>query len=205
MVVVRADEQSRPEALGVLTDRNLIVRVMEQDKDSSTTPVSAVMTAAPLISIAANADLDEAHRLMVIHRVRRLLVRREGSGEVIGVLSLDDIALTGSAHRAGRVRFALFTIPILTHATDARRNGAAAKDGFADRRRPRPAARGAFHLSPVDRRHVVLAARGRVKFHRRSVDARTGRVHQRQQQLPRGRPEDGEGAVDAHVVYEQGN
>lgn len=48
-------------------------------------------------------NLATAERLMSENRVRRLPVLRRSNNELVGMLSVDDIALSASRGRAGRV------------------------------------------------------------------------------------------------------
>jgi CBS domain-containing protein len=86
--------------VGVLTDRNLVVRVLGQGHDGASTPVRDAMTPAPLASVPLTATLSDAEQAMAQHGVRRLLVLSPDGG-VAGVLSVDDLAMTGSIRRAG--------------------------------------------------------------------------------------------------------
>jgi CBS domain-containing protein len=73
----------------VLTDRDIVRSVVAREADSRALRVDDVMTRDPLIAQLAD-DLLDARR-----RMRRLGVRRVpvvgDSGELLGVLSLDDI------------------------------------------------------------------------------------------------------------------
>jgi CBS domain-containing protein len=64
--------------------------------------VSEVMTASP-VTIAQDAPLDEALRLMEVHRIKRLLVVR--SGALVGVISRADLlhALSRAVREAGEL------------------------------------------------------------------------------------------------------
>lgn len=48
-------------------------------------------------------DLAAAQRLMMNRKVRRLLVLRRWNNDILGVLSVDDIALYASRSRAGGI------------------------------------------------------------------------------------------------------
>ena len=85
-VVVR-DEKERP--AGILTDRDLVLRVMAEDKDPRLTPVLEVMTVVPR-SVSEGTPLEVALGLMRSQKCRRLPV--VGSdGKLVGLLSLDDV------------------------------------------------------------------------------------------------------------------
>jgi CBS domain-containing protein len=76
--------------VGVVTDRDLLVRVMAAGKDAKHTPVNAVMT-PEAFHCFDDQDVEDACFMMEEKRVRRLLVfnRRR---DLIGILSLDDVA-----------------------------------------------------------------------------------------------------------------
>lgn len=85
-VVVR-DERGRP--AGILTDRDLTLRVLAEDKDPKTTPVLEVMTSVPR-TITEDTAIESALAIMRAEKCRRLpVVGRDG--RLVGVLSLDDI------------------------------------------------------------------------------------------------------------------
>jgi CBS domain-containing protein len=92
-------------AVGVLTDRDLALRVLAERRRPST-PVRAVMTPAPLLTCLPDEPLSAAERRMAeAKRSRALVVDKQGV--VLGVLSLSDISVaetslkrTGSLVRA---------------------------------------------------------------------------------------------------------
>ena len=98
-------EQLQGKICGVVTDRDLVTRVLGQWLDASITPVEAVMTPPPIAAVFADTNLCDAERVMLANKVRRLLVRQsETDSSIVGVLSIDDFAMTGSIQRAGEVQ-----------------------------------------------------------------------------------------------------
>lgn len=96
--VVLVDPAGSPVAM--VTDRDIAVRVFAEEAD----PESPVGRCAsrPLICGEPAMELDEAAALMVQHRVRRLPVVEEG--ELVGIVTLDDIAVrTGDLEVAQRM------------------------------------------------------------------------------------------------------
>ncbi len=75
--------------VGVITDRDLVLRVVAAGRDPETTAAADVAT-TPVISVDAGSDLVEAIRLIEDNQVRRLPVRDHG--RVVGVISASDIA-----------------------------------------------------------------------------------------------------------------
>jgi CBS domain-containing protein len=76
--------------VGILTDRDITVRVVAADLPPST-PIRAVCSTVELVTIEPGASVDDAARLMREKAVRRLPVV-EG-GEVVGVVSIGDLAV----------------------------------------------------------------------------------------------------------------
>ena len=79
---------------GIVTDRDIALRVVAEARDPATTVVSDVMTPSPA-SIEPTASVQEAVALMRQHDVRRLPVV-EG-GRAVGVVALADISTSSEA------------------------------------------------------------------------------------------------------------
>jgi CBS domain-containing protein len=80
-------EGKRP--VGIVTDRDLVTRVLAADAPAKLTTVCAVMTPRP-ICISESAPLEGAMANLRFYRIRRLVVVNEAQ-EVVGILSLDDV------------------------------------------------------------------------------------------------------------------
>ncbi len=79
---------------GILTDRDIALRVTGEGKDPQRTTVQEVMTPNP-VSIAMGQSLHDVTALMRAHRVRRVPIV-DGAYKVLGIITLDDlIALFG--------------------------------------------------------------------------------------------------------------
>jgi CBS domain-containing protein len=76
---------------GVITDRDITVRCTALGGDPAGRPVGEYMDLHP-ISVDEDVDLERAMDMMRNAALRRLPVTKAGS-HVIGILSLDDIAL----------------------------------------------------------------------------------------------------------------
>lgn len=85
--LIVVDKEQRP--VGIVTDRDLTVRVLAQGRDGGTTPVAEVMTAAPK-TVSEETPIEDALRLMRSGPFRRIPVVDSG-GALAGLLSLDDI------------------------------------------------------------------------------------------------------------------
>ena len=77
--------------MGIVTDRDIVTRVIARGLSPITTVAREAMT-PQAASIRSDADLCEAEARMLSHRVRRLLVTDE-QGRLAGVLSVDDLAV----------------------------------------------------------------------------------------------------------------
>jgi CBS domain-containing protein len=87
--------------IGMLTDRDIVVRAVAQGMDTTTAKVGEVASKSP-VTVTADQDLDEALDLMARHRVRRLPVVENG-GTLVGVLSQADVAIEAKDKKTGQV------------------------------------------------------------------------------------------------------
>ena len=77
------------EPIGMVTDRDLAVRVLAEARDPLLTTVGDVMTRCPQ-TILEDTPIEEALRVMRAGKFRRLPVV-DAHGALLGLLSLDDI------------------------------------------------------------------------------------------------------------------
>ena len=87
--------------VGVLTDRDIAIRVVAEGKDPATTKVEDVAS-HELVTLDPEQDLDDALRLMAQHQVRRLPVV-EQDGKLVGIVAQADVARHADAGRTGKV------------------------------------------------------------------------------------------------------
>lgn len=85
--VVVTDDVGRP--VGILTDRDLVLRVIIQRKDPEKTAVSDVMTKEPVV-LEGEMGLYKALEYIRIKGVRRLPVV-DTDGKLTGIITIDDI------------------------------------------------------------------------------------------------------------------
>jgi CBS domain-containing protein len=78
------------ELVGMITDRDITMRVVAEAADPTTTPVGDVYS-QDLISVEPDKDLEEAVQLMARHQVRRLPVVE--NGRLVGIVAQADVAL----------------------------------------------------------------------------------------------------------------
>jgi CBS domain-containing protein len=76
---------------GILTDRDIVVRVLAEGSDPATVSVGQVCS-RELTTIPPTASVGDAVRLIREKAIRRLPVVEEG-GEVVGIVSMGDIAV----------------------------------------------------------------------------------------------------------------
>jgi signal-transduction protein with cAMP-binding, CBS, and nucleotidyltransferase domain len=79
--------------LGIITDRDIITRVVSKGLDATKVEVDQVMT-SPLVTIEDDASLDEAAKRMAEHNVRRLVVERDH--QKVGIISESDMVRVDS-------------------------------------------------------------------------------------------------------------
>jgi CBS domain-containing protein len=76
-------------AIGIITERDLLKRVIVEAKNAKKTKVSEAMS-SPLEVIASGTDLEEAVRLMFQKKIKKLPV--VDKKRLVGLVSLTDIA-----------------------------------------------------------------------------------------------------------------
>ena len=74
---------------GIITDRDIVVKVLAEGKDPGSTKVSEIGGGKP-VTIGADDSIEEALRTMSEHKVRRLPVI--DGHELVGIISQADIA-----------------------------------------------------------------------------------------------------------------
>jgi predicted transcriptional regulator len=87
--VIITDGKNKP--VGILTDRDIVTKVIANEKEPKSVRVKDIMT-SPVTTINVEKDIIDATRLMAEHWIRRLPVVDQ-TGKVVGVMSLDDILI----------------------------------------------------------------------------------------------------------------
>ena len=87
--------------VGVVTDRDIVVRVVAEGKDVQSSTVGEIAS-RELVTVDPQQDLDEALRLMAKHQVRRLPVVEE-DGRLVGILAQADVAQQGEDAKTGQM------------------------------------------------------------------------------------------------------
>lgn len=81
--------------IGIVTDRDLVVRVMAAGSDPRGVQVRRVMS-EPLVTITETEEVDKAIALMTRHGIRRLPIV-DGAGRLVSILTFDDLLQQGLA------------------------------------------------------------------------------------------------------------
>lgn len=82
------DSREEMHAVGVITDRDIVVRHVAAGHQHACI-CGHVMSRAPLVAVAPDASIGDVMRRMAVHRVRRVLVIDHG--RLVGVVSAADI------------------------------------------------------------------------------------------------------------------
>jgi CBS domain-containing protein len=92
------DDQGRP--LGVVTDRDIAIRVVARGGDGTATAGDAMTS--PIKTVRTDSELKDCVCLMEEAQVRRVPVVDE-SGKLAGIVALADIALAGKSRATAEV------------------------------------------------------------------------------------------------------
>lgn len=76
--------------IGIVTDRDIVVRVVGVGRDPSQTSVQDVMSTS-LVSVTESCAIETALQTMRIGPYRRLLVMAEDDNRLVGIVSVDDV------------------------------------------------------------------------------------------------------------------
>jgi CBS domain-containing protein len=75
---------------GIVTDRDIALRLASDSMDPLSTPISRIMTSNPA-TISSDADIESALQLMSKENIRRIPVTQDG--RLVGLLSSADLAV----------------------------------------------------------------------------------------------------------------
>jgi CBS domain-containing protein len=95
---------------GMLTDRDIVVKVLAEGKDPSATKAGELGQGdGQTVTIGADDSIDEALRTMIDHKVRRLPVIDDR--RLVGIVSQADIATNIDEERVGELVEAISAAP----------------------------------------------------------------------------------------------
>jgi CBS domain-containing protein len=86
--------------IGMVTDRDVSVRVVAEGRDPGEVSVQEIASRNP-VTAEATSDLNEALQLMARHQVRRLPVTEEG--RLVGIIAQADVAGEIGDKQTGRL------------------------------------------------------------------------------------------------------
>ena len=75
---------------GIITDRDIVLKVVAEGRDPKTTKLADVMS-TDLITCTSDGDIEETLNLMEDNQIRRIPVV-DASGRLVGIISQADIA-----------------------------------------------------------------------------------------------------------------
>jgi len=78
----------REKAVGIVTERDLLKRIVSKSRDPKKTQVREIMT-KPLIAGDPEMDIEDATRLMFDNKIKKLPVLEDG--KLVGLVTLTDI------------------------------------------------------------------------------------------------------------------
>ncbi len=87
------------EVVGMITDRDMIIRAIADARHPATTLVREVMSAGTIV-VFDDQEVDEAVHIMEEHRIRRAPVMNRDN-KLVGIVSLGDIAVDASEALGG--------------------------------------------------------------------------------------------------------
>ena len=83
--------------VGVVTDRDIVIRVLASGLDPQTVELGDIATNKNLVTIGPDDTVAEARERMATNRIKRLPVVK--AGELVGVIALGDVAVTSASAR----------------------------------------------------------------------------------------------------------
>ncbi len=88
------------ELVGIVTDRDIVLRAVAENKDVNTVTAKEVMTVNPY-TCECGCDVDEAEKVMSEFQIRRIPIME--NNKIVGMLTLGDLAVTNSNDRPKEV------------------------------------------------------------------------------------------------------
>jgi CBS domain-containing protein len=94
-------DQTNKKLIGIVTDRDLVVKVLAEGRDARNTRVEEVMTRNP-VSVREGDDLKKVLDAMKHHQVRRVPVV-DNNDHIVGIVAQADVATKEDAKTTGKV------------------------------------------------------------------------------------------------------
>jgi CBS domain-containing protein len=89
LLVVDGDNRNE-EPLGIVTERDLVIRVCAAGTSSKDVGIREIMS-SPIVTVEPQATVETAAELMLSNKVRHLLVKDEQTGKPIGIIAPSDL------------------------------------------------------------------------------------------------------------------
>ena len=102
--------------VGIVTDRDLVLRVLAERKDPRSVRLGDIATAKGLETTSPDTQLCDARAMMAERRIRRLPVVKDGT--LVGMLSLGDVALGSASMRSVGETLASISVSVATEDTN---------------------------------------------------------------------------------------
>jgi CBS domain-containing protein len=103
---IPVDKQKK--VVGIITDRDIVLRCIAENKDIKTQKVRDIMTSNPVVG-DENMDVNDAARIMSERQIRRLPIVQ--SDKLIGMVSLGDLAVEPKFHEEAGQALSEISIP----------------------------------------------------------------------------------------------
>ena len=97
--VVESKQDKRP--IGVVTDRDIVVRMVAEGRDPCCGTAADCMS-SDVKTVEESSSLRDAVCLMEAEQIRRLPVV-DGSGKLVGIVAVADLALAGKAEATAEI------------------------------------------------------------------------------------------------------
>ena len=99
---------TKEKIVGIITDRDIILRCVAEGKDLKTQVVREIMTSNPVVG-DENINVDDAARIMSERQIRRLPI--VGNNSLVGMVSLGDLAVDPNLATQATVALSEISIP----------------------------------------------------------------------------------------------
>ncbi|MEK6266414.1 MAG: CBS domain-containing protein [Clostridium sp.] len=102
--------RSEDKVVGILTDRDIIMRCVAEGSDMKMQKVREIMTSNPVLG-DVNINADDAARIMSERQIRRLPI--VSNNELVGMISLGDFAIEPNLHKEASAALSEISIPCI--------------------------------------------------------------------------------------------
>ncbi|MFT5875183.1 MAG: CBS domain-containing protein [Clostridium sp.] len=101
---------SEEKIIGIVTDRDIILRCVSEGMDIKTQKVRDIMTSNPVVG-DENIDVNDAARIMSERQIRRLPITAKN--QLVGMISLGDLAVEPKLKSEAREALSEISIPCI--------------------------------------------------------------------------------------------